>query len=58
MRPRFASAYFNMGNSYVALGDIPHAIEAFQKTIELDPRNVAALQSLILAYNRRGSVPD
>lgn len=45
-RASFADAYFNRGNSRVALGQHPEAEVNFRKTIELDPQHAGAWLNL------------
>ena len=40
LNPRYSYAYNNLGTSFFGLGDIPNAIKAFTKAIELKPNFV------------------
>src|SRR5215472_10045648 len=53
--PELVDAYNELGASEVALGDLPHAAEHFQKAIDLVPEHPLALPnlSIVLAKMRR-----
>ncbi|NDG86290.1 MAG: tetratricopeptide repeat protein [Proteobacteria bacterium] len=55
--PRFANAYVNLGNAYIAKQDVTGAEQAFGKAHELDPRNPLVTYSLGLVAEAKGELP-
>ena len=48
----------NLGGTYLAMGRYEEAIAAFQKTIELSPRNVSAYIGLAITYSTIGRIDE
>jgi cytochrome c-type biogenesis protein CcmH/NrfG len=44
--PQSGDAYDSLGEGYAAAGDRKHAIEAYEKSLKLDPTNENAKQKL------------
>lgn len=47
LRPEFKQAAIDMAASYEALGEIPHAIEIYQRVVDNDDDKITVLQRLI-----------
>jgi len=56
--PASPDTYFNLGNAYYESGDLPSAVEAYKKTIELAPGDAAAYGNLSLTYKRLGMTDE
>lgn len=56
--PSIASAYEAMGLVHVVRGDMAAAIPLFERTLELDPRNHAALGNLATCLKSEGRVVE
>lgn len=49
-----AYVYYNMGQTYVAMGDLTAAIRVLTKAVELDPRDLKVYHALASAYYSAG----
>jgi len=56
--PAFAPAYCSRGTSLEALGFLPAAEASYRRTLELQPRNLAALAGMASLCSRRGDHED
>lgn len=60
--PRFAAAHYQLGETYLKLGDIPRAFQELSRTIDLAPDNYRAridvANLLVAARNPDGSTND
>ena len=57
--PRFVLAYGNVGGTYLyQMGDVPSALPAFQKILELDPGNAWAQDCLGWSYFAKNELPQ
>lgn len=50
--PRFSQAFSNLGNVYIAQKQIPLAISAYQKAIQIDPNRGSYYYNLSRAYSQ------
>jgi tetratricopeptide (TPR) repeat protein len=55
-RPRFAMIYVYRGHIFQERGELPAAIEQYERAVALDPRNEVAQQSLAQARQRLGTM--
>jgi|WetSurMetagenome_2_1015567.scaffolds.fasta_scaffold00119_1 tetratricopeptide (TPR) repeat protein len=53
-----AAMYGSLGNVYQTQGTYAKAIDMYQKALQIDPRNVAALSALALCQAKSGKVDD
>jgi tetratricopeptide (TPR) repeat protein len=51
--PNFAYAYDNMGICYRRLEEYDKAIEAYEKSLKIDPYGTMPLQNLGIVYQRK-----
>ena len=51
--PNNFQALYNMGISYVVIGDTAKAIEKYEKAIQLDPYYTTAINNLAVVYEKR-----
>jgi tetratricopeptide (TPR) repeat protein len=56
LRPDYGDAHFNLGKVYSAQGRIDDAVDEWQTTLSLQPRDAEALASLAGAFVRQGKV--
>ena len=56
--PNLHLIYHQIGYSYEMMGDYNHAIEAYQKSIDLKPTSADYYNSLAVAYAKAGKVPE
>lgn len=57
INPFLFPAYFNLGNCFLELEDYPRAIDAYKKSVVLDPDNFEAYENLAIAYSLRKEFP-
>ena len=58
LEPDFAAALVNLGTSLAATGNVPAAIERFEKALRLAPENLDAAVYLSEAYAQVGRFSD
>ena len=56
-RPDSDAGHTNLGNYYMAVGDVKAAIESYETAARLNPESVATLVNLAIAYNLNGENP-
>ncbi|HEY2014627.1 MAG TPA: tetratricopeptide repeat protein, partial [Bryobacteraceae bacterium] len=56
-QPREPEWYLQLGDAWLAAGDAPKAIAAYERAVQLRPQAVRALQSLASALKTAGQVP-
>lgn len=49
-----ADAYSQLGVAYLERGNLPRALNALDRALEIDPRHAEALQGLALVYQQQG----
>ncbi len=58
LRPDWSDAWNNLGNHYEGLGDRSAAVAAFDRALELDPRNMGAVVNRGLTQLARGRLAE
>ena len=53
LKPDYAEAYVNRGNSYLGLEEYERAIEDFDKAIKIDPKDVGAYHNRAIAIGQK-----
>ena len=56
--PRFATAYYDLGNALLQTGRADEAAGCFQKALECEPGNLSYFTGLRDAYLRMGRLDD
>jgi tetratricopeptide (TPR) repeat protein len=57
-RPNLAAAWFRLGEARRECGDVSGAIDAFRRTLEIEPTHVRAREMIVDALRATGNVEE
>ena len=58
INPRYAEAYYNLGNIYRESADYKKSIEFYKNAISIKPNYVSALINLSISLNKNGNLKE